>query len=65
VEERPRLFLSADDNISGRELYEVPGVAVQLPAQAVNALSDRFQGLGRHRRVPPASLEMDPFLVRF
>ena len=60
-----RLFFSADDNVSGRELYEIPGVAVQLPEAAVRALSDRFRGLGRNRRVPPALLDEDPFITRF
>jgi ELWxxDGT repeat protein len=60
----PRMFFSADDNATGRELYEIPGVAVQLPEAAVRALSDRFRGLGRGRRVP-AWLEEYPFLMRF
>jgi ELWxxDGT repeat protein len=58
-----RLFFSAVDNVIGRELYELPGVAVQLPEAAVRALSDHFHGLGRNRRVPPALLDEDPFIV--
>jgi hypothetical protein len=61
----PRVFFSADDNANGRELYTVPGFAVQWPEAAVRALSDRFHGLGRNRRIPPAWLEADPFLMRF
>jgi hypothetical protein len=61
----PRLFFSADDNVKGRELYEIPGVAVQLPEAAVHALSERFRGLGRSRQVPPVWLEQNRFLMRF
>jgi hypothetical protein len=39
--------------------------ALDLPFNAVRALSDRFQGLGRNRRVPPALLDEEPFITRF
>ena len=60
----PRVLTSVGDALFFLS-YEIPGFAVQLPEAAVRALSDRFQGLGRNRRIPPAWLEADASLMRF
>jgi ELWxxDGT repeat protein len=59
----PRVFFSANDGATGRELYQIPGFAVQLPAQAVQALANRFHGLGRERRIAPEVLETEGILA--
>lgn len=49
-----RVFFSANDNITGRELWEIPAFAGQLKQQAAEVLSNRFRGFSPLRRTQSA-----------